>query len=407
VTGGVLRIDNFLETDPIVVRWVEATNDSVAEVHRLLVLGGHVRTVTGSASAAIALTEAVDRLTNNVEETVEGALEGITKTAKDLLDGQDGQLPKALDGFRKEFDAMLGSSFDPDSKKSILAKFEALLEAAAKDQSKLLNIALDPHAPDSLIGRLRAEVVKTVKDEAADIGKQLGELRELITSAAAAESASKEVFDLTSQKGFKFEDLLHELINRVAVHFGDVAAPVGTEPGLLGSKTGDEIVVINPEDTRGTALTVVWEAKTGKQGLRKILEELGHAMANRVACVGIAVFGSAEVAPVKVPFAQYGDKAILVLDKEHPDPGAVSLAYLWSRWVARRNLADSAASPDFGKIEALIAELTRSLQHLTEAKKFLTVGRKGIDDAGAHLEAMKQEIKLLLDDLKTEIDKAA
>ena len=81
---------------------------------------------------------------------------------------------------------------------------------------------------------------------------------------------------------------------------------------------------------------------------------------NRDACVGIAVFGSAEVAPVKVPFAQYGDKAILVLDKEHPDPGPVSLAYLWSRWVAKRNLADNAASLDFGKIEALIVELTRS-----------------------------------------------
>ena len=177
VAGGVLHIDNFLETDPYVVRSVEATSDSVAEVHRLLVLGGHVSTVTGSGQRRYHLDGGRRPADEQCRRDSRGAVEGITKTAKDLLDGQDGQLPKALDGFRKEFEAMLGSSFDPDSKKSILAKFEALLEAVAKDQSKLLNAALDPHAPDSLIGRLRAEVVKTVKDEASGIGKQLGELR--------------------------------------------------------------------------------------------------------------------------------------------------------------------------------------------------------------------------------------
>ncbi len=122
-----------------------------------------------------------------------------------------------------------------------------------------------------------------------------------MTSAAAADSASKEVFDLISQKGFKFEDELHELVNQEAVHFGDVAVQVGTEPGLLGPKTGDELVIFNPEDTGGAAINGVWEAKTGKQDLRKILDELGNAMANRDACVRIAVFGSPEVAPAPCP----------------------------------------------------------------------------------------------------------
>ena len=125
------------------------------------------------------------------------------------------------------------------------------------------------------------EIVKTVKDEAADIGKQVRDLHEMITTAAAAESATRKVFDLTSQKGFKFEDVLHELINEEAVHFGDVAIQVGTELGLVGSKKGDETVILNPEDTRGAAVNVVWEAKTARESLRKILDELGNAMANR------------------------------------------------------------------------------------------------------------------------------
>ena len=107
-----------------------------------------------------------------------------------------------------------------------------------------------------------------------------------------------------------------------------------------------------------------------------------------------------------MPFAQYGNKAILVLDKEQPDPAAVVgllVVTLGRQAQPGRQCRLSRLREDRG----LDRRATRSLKRLTEAKKFLTVGRKGVDDAGAHLEAMKEEIKVRLDELKAEIDKAA
>jgi hypothetical protein len=54
------------------------------------------------------------------------------------------------------------------------------------------------------------------------------------------------------------------------------------------------VVTINPEDTRGAAANVMWEAKTTRLSLRKILGELETAMENRNASVGIAVFGNCD-----------------------------------------------------------------------------------------------------------------
>ena len=152
------------------------------------------------------------------------------------------------------------------------------MQAAAEEQTKRLNRALDPHAPDSLIGRLRGDLIKTVKDETAELAKRVAEVREVITSADAASAATKAMFDKTALKGFSFEDVLHELINKQAVLYSDVATQVGKEYGALETEKGDEVVTINREETRGATINVVWEAKTTQLGLRKILDELETAM---------------------------------------------------------------------------------------------------------------------------------
>jgi hypothetical protein len=396
VSGGVLYIDGFVESDPTVVKVVDESDDALTELHRLLVLGAHVSTVTDSSKKALDLSETVSRLTSSVEETVDEAVDDIAEATKNLLDADDGELPKLLAQFRGQFESMLGENFDPNSKKSLVTKFETVMQNAVEEQSRRLTRALDPHAPDSLAGRLKDDVVKTVKDEAAIIANQLGQLREVVTSAAAASQASKAVFDKTTLKGTKFEDVLHELVNGEAVHFGDVATQVRNELGILGTKDGDEVVSVNIEDTRGVNVKVVWEAKTKKVGLKSILEELGDAIANRAASAGIAVFGSEATAPISVPFAQYGDKAVLVIDKDDPDEGAVRLAYIWSRWVAKRKLGEEVESIDTAKIDDQIDEATRSLEHVTHMKKFHTQAKDRIEDASTHLESMAREIKSAL-----------
>jgi hypothetical protein len=404
VDDGNLYITNFTETDSAVVRVIGEADDQAAALHRILVLGAHVSKVTTETASRLDLSNTVEQLTASVEETVDRAVEGIAATAKGLLDGDEGQLPRALADFRAQFEAMLGESFNPDSKKSIISKFELMMQTAAEEQTKRLNRALDPHAPDSQVGRLRNELIKTVKDETAELAKRVAEVREVITSAAAASEASKAMFDKTTLKGFRFEDMLHEIINRQAVQYGDVAAQVGKEYGVLGTQQGDEVVTLNSEDTRGATAHVVWEAKTRRLGLRKILDELGTAMENRDASVGIAVFGDVDIAPIPVPFAQYGERAILVIDKDDPDESSVQLAYMWARWVARRRLGENNPSIDIDKIETLISDAIRALEHASQVRKGHTMAKKGIEEAGSHLDTMTREIRATMDELRSEIE---
>jgi hypothetical protein len=360
--------------------------------------------VTIETASKLDLSNTIEQLTSSVEETVDRAVEDIAETAKGLLDGENGQLPRALAEFRGQFEAMLGESFNPDSKKSLISKFEQVMQAAAEEQTRRLNRALDPHAPDSLVGRLRGDLIKTVKDETGELAKRVADVRELITSAAAASAAEKAMFDKTSLKGRKFEDLLHELINSQAVLYGDIASQTGEDYGALGTKQGDEVVTINPEDTRGATANVMWEAKTKRLSLRKILGELETAMENRNASVGIAVFGNYDIAPIKVPFVAYGEKAVLVIDKEDPDESAVRLAYMWARWVARRRLGEYNASIDIDKIETLISDTIRALKLASQVRTSHTLAKKGIDEAGDHLDTMTREIQSAMDRLRSEIE---
>jgi hypothetical protein len=404
VDDGNLYISNFTETDDAVVRVIGEAEDRAAALHRILALGAHVSQVTTETASKLDLSNTIEQLTSSVEQTVDRAVEGITATAQGLLDGENGQLPRALAAFGGQFEAMLGESFNPDSKKSIISKFDQVMQAAAEEQTRRLNRALDPHAPDSLVGRLRDDLIKTVKEETAGLAERVAEVRLEITSAAAASEAKKAMFDKTALKGFRFEDALHELINSQAVHYGDIAAQVGKEYGELGTLQGDEVLTINPDDTRGATVNVVWEAKTTRLGLRKILDELERAMENRDASVGIAVFGNVDTAPIKVPFAPYGDRAVLVIDKDDPDESAVRLAYIWARWVASRRLGENNVSIDVEKIETLISDTIRALQHASQVRKCHTMARKGIEEAGEHLDTMARDIKSTMDELRSEIE---
>lgn len=397
-------INGFVETDPDVVDAVGDANDPVASVHRLLALGAQVQRFADSKLDGEILTETVERLTRNVEGSVESAVLGIAQASKELLDGKSGALPAAMNQFREGFERLLDENFDPDSKKSIIAKFETAISAATSEQTARINRLLDPNSTDSPLAHWRNEILKTVKSESADVAKQVTELGERLVAQAAGKAAEKSMFEKTTAKGFRFEEVLHSYVEAQAVAHGDMALQTGNEPGVT-SRRGDELVALNPDDTRGQAVRIVWECKDKKMSLRKILDELGEAMVNREASVGVAVFGSQDSAPISVPFAQYGDKAVIVLAKDEPDPALIRLAYMWARWVARRSVATEDEALDIARVQTLIDEARRTLERVTQIRRFHTTARKGIEEAGVQVDAISTEISSVLDRLVVEIDK--
>jgi hypothetical protein len=118
----------------------------------------------------------------------------------------------------------------------------------------------------------------------------------------------------------------------------------------------------------------------------------------------IAVFASQEQAPTSVPFHYAGNKAIVVLDKDGLDDSALRLAYMWARWVVRRELSGATSDEiDVERICALIEDAGRAVDRCTTIRKYHTQARKSIDHAGAEVESLAAEVRDSLDALAEEI----
>jgi hypothetical protein len=406
VIRGVVHIDGLTSSDATLVTEINASEDPAAHAERLLVLGAHVHSVTEVASTSVGLDQSVARLTAAVENTVGEAVEDVEGALKALFDGETGELPSTLNRLRAGLEELLAQQSDPDNKKSLAGRLDALLDEAAEEQARALAKALDPHAPDSLIGRLREDLTQTVKDETARLTKHVLDLREFVAADAAASSAAAAVFEKTALKGLRFEDLVFEMVSDHAVPHGDVAEQVGRDYGSAGTKTGDVVVSLNADDVRGGAANIAWEAKTARVSLKRILEELDDAMENRDACVAVAVFGSQAAAPIRMPFGIFGNKAVLVLDKDDPDELCIQIAYAWARGLARGSCTELADQVDLERIEALVDDATRALGDARYVRKGHTMARKGIEEAGRHLESLTRDVQMALADLRTEIAKA-
>jgi hypothetical protein len=253
---------------------------------------------------------------------------------------------------------------------------------------------------DSPLARLRRDVARDIGEGLHDVRRDMADLSEKI----AVSEAVAPVLELTSSKGFRFEDVVDACVGRIAAQHGDVAERVGTETGVSGSQKGDELVTLNPDDTNGYEARFALEAKTRKLTMRNTLAELDAAIENRDAYAAIAVFGSQEQAPTSVPFHYAGNKAVVVLDQEGLDDSALRLAYMWARWVVRRELCGAPADDvDFERIGILIDDASRAIDRCTQIRKYHTQARNGIDKAGAELDALVDGVRESLDAIAEEM----
>ena len=243
---------------------------------------------------------------------------------------------------KAQLEERLGALFDPDSKTSAMALLEDVFSDSSTKVLHTLRGALDPDDDATPLGRWRAELSKAIHEQNEAV---LREIRDLATAMAVRE-ARVDLWERSTQKGVAFEELVGMAFTEVGTIHGDIVEPVGRERGCDGSLVGDIVVTLSPDDCPTGRAAFVLEAKTRKLTLRKTLDELDVAMANRESTAGIAVFSDRALAPTPSLFSAYGDKAVLVLDAELPDPQAVELAYAWARWIVRRAGSEDAPEAD-------------------------------------------------------------
>ncbi len=303
-------------------------------VHDLLAIGGRAMSAAQTTTDVAIVEKAFDDMSTTFTRGLDHFGEELEKKTSELLDEEDGALPRSLEEFKKELEELLGETFDPNSKQSVIAAFEQVMRKSGLEQVKAVRSLIDPDNDESPLGRYRNEIVKSVEKESSKVHKAVEELK----TQLAVDEARAEVFQLTTKKGFTFEDELEATLIELCQPHGDVAERVGGTTGVRGKK-GDFRVVVNPDDCAGQDVCFTLEAKNQQLNLRDTLKELDGCIANRGALAGIAVFAKAEQCPGDSPFQVYGNRALVAYDPTEGNDLALRLAIAWARWVVRRQLA--------------------------------------------------------------------
>jgi hypothetical protein len=396
LSGGIVQFNDFVESDPDVVRVIESADEPEAAAHALLRIGAQAVRIASTDLD----TELVERrfggMAQVFDTTVSRAVSGIAEATGQLLDEETGTLPKVIEGIKVDLEALLGDTFDADSKTSVIAKIERVLTEGAEQLAVKVRATFNLDQPDSPLARTKRELVEVVKDE---IGVVVKEVRD-IAVAVAGKAAAAEMVDKLTAKGGTFEELIAGGIDQIASIHGDVSERVGTTAGARGTKKGDHRITICQDDTCGLEARFVLEAKDRGLSMSKTMAELDAAMHNHDAVAAIAVFARADLAPVSLPFWYSGNRAILIFDKDRPDQRALHLAYEWARWIARRSVVpDGETAIDVAEVEAAITRVRQALAKHQAIKSCHSVIRKKADEAGLHVAGLVDEVDQAMRDL--------
>lgn len=399
ISGDELVLEDFHETDPDVVAYARESESAEEAAHRCLAMGARALRLAGATLDAQLVEHRFESMTSELGHTIATFAHDIDKTAEKLLGDETGTLMTALEGWLEDVTASLGATFDETSKTSAIAKLEAVLEKARKEQVSSVRALLDPENDESPLAGWRREIVKTVERQGKALEETIDDLREQLAleDAVAAEAARG------TQKGRDFEAEVVDLVTEIVRHLEDVPEHTGDVVGSTGGKVGDVVVTVNPASTPGRTVRYVLEAKDKRMTLKATLEELDQALANRDADAAVMVFASAGCCPVSEPFQWYDHKAIVVLDRETLDSHALRLACLWARWTACREAADTTDELDLARINGLIDQARRTLKTAVTIRGSHTKAKKAIDDAGRQLGEMTSELEASLAEIEQEL----
>jgi hypothetical protein len=192
---------------------------------------------------------------------------------------------------------------------------------------------------------------------------------------------------------------VYTAVESIAAPLQDVPSQVGNDAGAAACKTGDIVVDIDPAFARGNS-RFVFECKDRSVPLKKALDELKLASANRDAQAAVMVFSSQDVIPGTEPFRWFDRCAIVVLDKDELDPHALRLAYLWARWVATRDASTASDDVDVDRLLVVVESACRGLKTASAVRGSHTQAKKAIDQAGRQLDALLADVQAALDELQ-------
>jgi hypothetical protein len=319
-------------------------------------------------------------------------------------------LSKTLETGDEHLAERIAASFDPGRDGSVPKEIEERVKhALAEQREALLKLFSAEEGANPLFDfkdamvRVYRELGSRQQVEGEANRKRIDELTRQIIELKERDEANRRVADEAERgtaKGRTFEELVHAAVERLASGHGDAAHHTGDAMSESGGKKGDTVVEIGGALGRPLA-TVVFEAKNKKLSKNDAWAELNACMTERDSIYGVLVVAGDDKIPSGLEdFTEYqGNKIIVTLDREEPDPSALQLVY---RYVRARVLASDASDRqlDAAAVGAAAEAAMAHLKRANRVRKSLTNVTKSAETARAEFDEMVGEVERSLDSIE-------
>ena len=278
----------------------------------------------------------LEQLTNNVDKVIKENLgSGGMKGSLDNIFGRNGTLESNLKDIFRNHEVVINYILSESNVNSPLYKIRKFIEENSKQTDNRLYVMLDPGNRDSLLSRLKEDIIRKIDDikksgdidtinklveniKAAnraesdiikrdvqgikddynnkltdikrDFHSEIGEVKSLVNDTnieLAKIVKEKQIIDLTTLKGMKFEDVLLQFITTKALtRYGDTVDVVN----LSGSTNAGDIVINIKGSQEKIVITAESTSKENVQRADTILKQLNSTMKERCAGYGIKVY---------------------------------------------------------------------------------------------------------------------
>lgn len=390
---GVVHIHELASADPDLLTLVVGGSDPEAVVHRALSTGARALAVAQVSIDTALVENSFAALENQLRALLDDTTARVTGTTADVLDHPEHGISATLGSWKADIASLLEQTFDPRYSDSAFGKLDTVLRDAGERQLSATRRLLNPDADDSPLSRL----LTGVRDQIATVLDAVGRLAEQLAADRASAAATAIALELSAVKGMAFEDQVVVAITATAAERGDIAEAVGRLGGASGGRVGDVVVQIDPASIGGRSGAYVVECKDRRLTLKATLDELRRAAQNRDAFAAIAVFSGLDNCPVPAPFAVFNDRAVVVYDKDEPDPTALRLACAWARWIVQREARPDHDGVDLETIGRLIDEARRALDRVNTIRRAHSAAAKKITEASCQVAELNSEVSSALD----------
>jgi len=385
----------------------------------------------------------LERLTIDVEKVLKENLgnEGMKGNLENIF-GRNGSLESNLKDMFKNHESMINDVLSENNFNSPLYKIRKFIEENSRQTDNKIYDMLDPGNKDSLLSRLKEDILRKMEDikKSSDIDiinksmenikianrgdtesikrdfqgfkddytnkfidikksfhEEIGDVKNIVTGANLELSKlvkEKQVVDITTLKGMKFEDILFEFLSTKALtKYGDTIDIVNLSGG---DKAGDIIININGSQEK----IVINAESTNKENVQMndtIFKRLNSTMKERSTEYGIKVYENE--LPERIGPILIGDNKIICsyLRGYSFEGYPLEVAYE----ILRSTILKKSLGIDKKDVKLHIDNIVRSMNSIQHITGNLTKMENICTNTKSQIEDLRQSIGCELDQMLT------